>query len=149
MLTFPLRVLILPWITVKDLWQGEVHQYKVYQVFFEAFPQFLFQLYIVCDLGFEANIWSNILKVLSLLTSYMSLIIGINKYVVQRGENFASQDWRMIVKCYFYTFCDLHLRLGFYLLNCILMQLRYLVIYAIQSVICVITCIFNSHQEEL
>ena len=81
------------------------------------------------------------LKILSLLTSYLSLTMGINKYVVCRESILSSQDWRMIVKNYFYTFCDLHLRLGFYLLNCILMQLRYLIIYALQSVICFITCI--------
>ena len=146
LLSFPGRVLILPIKTIKDLWYGDVKQYKVYEVFFEAFPQFLFQLYIICDLGFypathENHVWLNFLKVLSLLTSYISLIFGINKYVVYRGDNFATKDKSTIVRCYFYTFFDLHFRLGFYLLNCILMKLRYLVIYAIQSIICFITCV--------
>ena len=145
-LSFPIRVVLLPCITIKDLWFGDVKQYKVYEVFFEAFPQFLFQLYIICDFGFypqthQGHVWSNTLKVLSLLTSYTSLTFGITKYVVYREDNFATKDWRMMVKCYFYTFFDLHFRLGFYLLNCTLMKLRYLVVYAVQSTICLITCL--------
>jgi hypothetical protein len=69
-LSFPFRVSILPWITIKDLWNGDVKHYRVYEDFFEAFPQFLFHLYIICDLGFysQPHTWSNVLKVLSLLT---------------------------------------------------------------------------------
>ena len=142
--SFPCRVLLLPVITIKDLWHGDVKQYKVYEVFFEAFPQFLFQLYIICDHGFSPwpHVWSNVIKVLSLLTSYISLAFGINKYVVCRKDRFATKKLTMVGKCYIYTFCDLHFRLGFYLLNCTLMKLNYLIIYAFQSFVAVIVCVF-------
>ena len=41
-LTFPLRVIILPWVILKDIWQGKLKQFKIYEAFFEAFPQVLF-----------------------------------------------------------------------------------------------------------
>jgi hypothetical protein len=54
----------------------------------------------------------------------------------------------MVVKRYVYTFCDLHFRLGFYLLNCTLMKLRYLISYALQSIICLITCVLMKEDYE-
>ena len=65
---------LLPWTTIKQLKNGE-SALRVYEVLYESFPQFVFQVFLLCFIGVDQDAWSIFLKVLALASSYLSVII--------------------------------------------------------------------------
>ena len=123
---------ILPWTTVKQLWNGE-SGLKVYEVFFESFPQFVFQLFLLIFIGVDDNILFIVLKVLTMGSSYISVLLCVNQHIV--NSYFKSCNLMDYVNSFIYTFSDLHLRLILYAVSWVLLNEKLVFIYFIQTLI--------------
>ena len=50
------NVLILPLTTINQLWNRD-SKIKCWEVFFEVYPQLVFQLFLLCRFGFGLEYW--------------------------------------------------------------------------------------------
>ena len=138
------HALILPWTTIKQLWNGE-SGLKVYEVFYESFPQFVFQVFLLFVIGVDQNVHSIVLTVLSMASSYISVVYCINKHIVT--NHFQSTDCMDYVRSFMYTFSDLHLRLIVYSLSWVLLNEKHNFIYLIQTRVPWFLVIFLEHGD--
>ena len=110
-------------LTIHQLWTVTDHHpsLKAYEVVFEAFPQFILQSYTIFlfgvgiseegnTLGMPNNILSPVVKILGVVTSFISIVHGINCKIVD--ANLPSRyNQRNILKCCFYTLPDILTRI--------------------------------------
>ena len=94
---------------------------KSYEVLFEAFPQFILQTYSIflfgfgftatgTTLGLPSNVLGPVIKILGVITSFVSTVHGVNTNIVD--DNFPPPlSQRNILKCCIYTLPDLLMRL--------------------------------------
>ena len=131
--------LTLHWTVLKQLWHGE-SSLRVYEVFFESYPQLVFQTYLLFFIGIDGDHWSIIMRVITLGSSYLSFIVLVNRHMV---INYFKSNTKMdYLKCFLYTFSDIHLRLLIYSISWVLLNEKHMLIYVIQTTIPLILILF-------
>merc|ERR1719186_687779 len=131
-----LKIIQLPWDTTKQIWAGNTTELKMYEVFFESYPQLTFALYLVCIRGFGEDTLTVVMKALAMLTSLISVVMGINSSIVE--DYFQTAGWRSVVRCWLYTLPDLLLRLIIYPITWLLLGTYSIIFHLLQILLSMI-----------